>query len=637
MRRNKKTQLVKISWIVLGISLLYITWTKKEFFFGVPHDMYKSNDVSRACVLPHHNPYDSSIANFFYDIDMPCDTYPEIVSIDSNDQIVINQSAVKEAGWNSPLTCEREYIQRIDENNIVFRKDILRESPSECSQISCRNENNVVVYRNIKFHVNSERVLKSKLVRTESPDNLNLLIFGVDSMSQLTARRHLPHTLRYLERTLGGHIMNGYTKVAENTFPNMITLFSGKVEQSEAIYKDRYLDDMVPFIWKNFSEKGYVTMYTEDYPQEPNFNDVSMGFQQSPTDHYFRPCTHAFDYLKSFIKSPKYDYSTPLYNKVMNTKKYHHCQGDKPRFVGIIDYFKLFLSAYRRKRKFALSWISTLAHRDPNYLMHADDKLKEFFEWTNTSGHLNNSVLLFLSDHGSNINAIRNTAIGRIGERMPLFVIVLPPHLKQKYPHLDENLRKNKEKLTTHFDAFQTTVDILSGSFEKSQISKRSSQGVSLFSDIPEGRSCRDASVSNLYCPCYKYVPVDTSSDKIQEMGKRIVQEININVHQKHPICLPLTMNNVKKCDKIESNFIPTEGKKSFSHYYHIRESSHLTNQQYRVLVSTMPNHALFEGIVAVSDGGSLNIEGVISRANLYHNQSRCVDASELKRFCFCG
>jgi hypothetical protein len=52
------------------------------------------------------------------------------------------------------------------------------------------------------------------------------------------------------------------------------------------------------------------------------------------------------------------------------------------------------------------------------------------------------------------------TATGRVEERMPLLSIIIPEHIKRKYPHIEENLQTNEKRLTSPYDLHETLMDI---------------------------------------------------------------------------------------------------------------------------------------------------------------------------------
>ena len=44
-----------------------------------------------------------------------------------------------------------------------------------------------------------------------------------------------------------------------------------------------------PFIWKDFSEKGYATVYAEDFTSIGLYHFHRIGFVNKPVDYYLRP------------------------------------------------------------------------------------------------------------------------------------------------------------------------------------------------------------------------------------------------------------------------------------------------------------------------------------------------------------
>ena len=46
--------------------------------------------------------------------------------------------------------------------------------------------------------------------------------------------------------------------------------------------------NVYPFVWNNFSQAGYATLYGEDSAHIGTFTYRLKGFNQQPTDHYMR-------------------------------------------------------------------------------------------------------------------------------------------------------------------------------------------------------------------------------------------------------------------------------------------------------------------------------------------------------------
>ena len=57
---------------------------------------------------------------------------------------------------------------------------------------------------------------------------MNILMFGLDSMSHLSYQRKLPKTYAFLQKTLGAKILNGYNIVGDATTAAMIPLLTGE-------------------------------------------------------------------------------------------------------------------------------------------------------------------------------------------------------------------------------------------------------------------------------------------------------------------------------------------------------------------------------------------------------------------------
>jgi phosphoglycerol transferase MdoB-like AlkP superfamily enzyme len=125
------------------------------------------------------------------------------------------------------------------------------------------------------------------------------------------------------------------------------------------------------------------------------------------------------------------------------------------------EYFKAAWEAYADKPKWFFGFQSEFSHDDHNRIGIVDDELVSFLSWLRDSGHLNQTMLVVMSDHGHRFAAIRETHQGKLEERMPFFYFRLPPWVETKYPNAVRNFRENAELLTTPFDVHETMEDIL--------------------------------------------------------------------------------------------------------------------------------------------------------------------------------
>jgi hypothetical protein len=108
----------------------------------------------------------------------------------------------------------------------------------------------------------------------------------------------MPKSHEYLTTTLSAFQMRGYTKVAENTLPNVLPFLSGKLEDEFRNHpciqnpndKSSVHLDSCKFIWNKFALNGYRTSFAGDYVEYNLLNKHwPFAFKKPPTDYYMRP------------------------------------------------------------------------------------------------------------------------------------------------------------------------------------------------------------------------------------------------------------------------------------------------------------------------------------------------------------
>jgi membrane-anchored protein YejM (alkaline phosphatase superfamily) len=94
---------------------------------------------------------------------------------------------------------------------------------------------------------------------------------------------------------------------------------------------------------------------------------------------------------------------------------------------------------------FTFSWSTTLPHDNLNDIQLADDTYFEFLSRMMEKGHLENTILIFMGDHGYRFGGSRETLIGYFEDKLPNLWIRLPDRLKEKFPHWQKNLELNSK------------------------------------------------------------------------------------------------------------------------------------------------------------------------------------------------
>ena len=461
---------------------------------------------------------------------------------------------------------------------------------------------------------------------------LSVFMFGFDSLSRMAWQRYLPRTRRYLLQELGGLELQGYNIVGDGTPSALLPILTGKMEEELPEARRGFAGakpvDNYPWIWKEFSRRGYVTAWAEDGQYVGTLQYRMLGFEQPPTDHYTRPF---------FLATEKnYNRHLPL------------CSGATPRHVRFMNWFRDLFDMYDRYPKFFFGFHSEMSHNDNNKVQALDDDLLAFLQGLETEGHLNSTLLILMADHGARFGFIRATAHGRLEERMPYFSFRFPPWFHRQYPDIVRNMEVNAKRLTTPFDIHPTLLDILHyRGPAKADISRRA---VSLFSQIPKERACSDAEVTPYWCACLEWQPVNQSDALVVSAVREAVARINQFTQPQRSKCAELTLSQITGSSLYVCTRNDTEAQQKIDKYWNQYEKPSdgrydgttcgAGTEIYRVSFITVPGEGHFEVLCyrdAVS--GSFRVsDKEISRINKYGSQPACITASlpHLRPYCYC-
>jgi hypothetical protein len=255
----------------------------KDFFFE-----YFTDEEERSCHFPKLDPFDPAISEF---IKKPppvdCEAqYPPRFRTNLDNQLI----PIKGNYTHSNETCCYKVVSRDKESdhNIRYSKkcyplsltdstDIppehefisLKCSQGPISSSASTTHKDMFAFVHLKPEVEArvEECERQRRSHRGEDHRLNVLIIGLDAQSHMNFIRQMPLTHEFLTQKLGGVGLKGYTKVGDNTFPNVIPLLSGlSVSQLQKTCwpsKSSYFDSC-PFIWKHFANSGYRTFFAED-------------------------------------------------------------------------------------------------------------------------------------------------------------------------------------------------------------------------------------------------------------------------------------------------------------------------------------------------------------------------------------
>jgi hypothetical protein len=158
-----------------------------------------------------------------------------------------------------------------------------------------------VIYSNVHAAISSRHVPESKMKRnwTSETTPFGVLFVGIDSISKMNLVRTMPKTYEFL-RGRDFYDLKGYTKIGDNTFPNLMAILTGKTWTQVYEQCDPKKNKMsnCDTMWDKFSDLGYIMAYTEDESTMGIFNYNRKGFASPSTDFYMRPYVEQLPSIK---------------------------------------------------------------------------------------------------------------------------------------------------------------------------------------------------------------------------------------------------------------------------------------------------------------------------------------------------
>ncbi|EDW53258.1 GM12729 [Drosophila sechellia] len=245
----------------------------------------------------------------------------------------------------------------------------------------------------------------------------SVLMFGIDSLSRINLRRTMPKVYKFLTRD-GWFEQQGYNKIGDNTFPNLLAILTGynpesAIERVCNWHEDGCLD-RTPFIWHYFRNASYLTAYAEDETGMNTFNYLKPGFLEQPTDFYLRPFQKA---VESGLNTWKCSDCSMRY-----------CIGRRITSSYVYDMARNFANRFVYERPiWGLFWSNSFSHDSFQMPSKMEDYVLKYLLDFEADGVYDQSIMVFLSDHGSRYGRIMSMPSGCLEERLPSMFIYLPP------------------------------------------------------------------------------------------------------------------------------------------------------------------------------------------------------------------
>uniref|UniRef100_A0A1I7UIS0 DUF229 domain-containing protein n=1 Tax=Caenorhabditis tropicalis TaxID=1561998 RepID=A0A1I7UIS0_9PELO len=593
---------------------------------GKPSEPSPQEDFlkNQKCNIPKLDINGSEVIQFF-------ETHPPLTCQKKNSGIEDNWVFINDDGIirftekRAKAKCKIQYFDRIDDNNNKYEepveiKDGDRMNGSDYATVSCIQ--GFQKWKSLLWDVNDDSEVHERARKMKTDKK--------------------PLNVYFWEEKMESVILNGYNIVGDGTPQAFIPILTSQTETELPLTRKRYpkanyVDDVYPFIWKNFSDKGYVTMYAEDAFYIGTFTYRLKGFRHQPTDHYTRTFFQEVEKLND-----------------------RNCIGSIPLHRMWLQNGRQFMKKYSDVPRFLLMHQSLLSHDDINLVGVEDDDVASHLETMHSEGEFDDAVVIVMADHGHRFTKLRETHQGQLEERMPFFSISLPKRLKSTGfgRRWQRNLKENSEKLTTPFDIHSTLLDILNFSLnsEEEEISPEEGEeeiqnasqhrSLSLFRRIPTDRTCAQAGIEPHWCTCLSWQnAMQTKEDRklSRRIANAVVREINKEISVEKDLCAPLKLAKIIDAKKL----LPD---KELLAYRNVKDpdgfvpdlsgSTKAAFAHYQLKIQTTPGVAIYE-ITLFYDISLDEIKldfGAISHVNKFGDTPHCIIDKNyyLATFCVC-
>lgn len=319
----------------------------------------------------------------------------------------------------------------------------------------------------------------------------NVIHLFIDSLSRDNFRRKMPKSFARLNSYFNNknspartYQFFKYHALASWTFANMVPTGFGVDSgfQGNAIHSNKY-----------FKEKGFILGQSHNYCQR-EFYDLEPGNVE-------KFVWDGFDHDANLLGCDP-NYSVPGHPFAILNGSYgmkRRCMYGKDTSWYVFDYGKKFWKAYIDEPKYLrLAFID--AHEGTGEVVkYMDEKFIDFFDFLETEGSLNDTTIVFQSDHGVNMPGFYTFVDAEdfwIEKTLPSLYLIVPQHVANEY---DEVLKAKENLMLSPFDVHNTLLH-LSGA-PKMAYNKI---GESFFNhaDDFEERTCDRFKVLDPYCQC---------------------------------------------------------------------------------------------------------------------------------------
>lgn len=398
------------------------------------------------------------------------------------------------------------YLQNNVFNNIIDMQDksIRDEIKNQTEVIIDFTNSTNNFYPQVNITLKKNDTLIEERSKNFNPSNSlfkNILYIYIDSLSRNHFKRKLPKFYKFFEENYKNTTskFSSYQFLKNHallyfTYPNVIPSSFGVKHD---YYGGKY------FIY-NAKQSGYITGQAYDACSKDiiDLYEIYEQIYDFPTfDHEFFGLYCDPNYAEPNLRRQENYYLNMNYQPLIGAYSIkRRCLYGKDAAEYQIEYTKQFFDTYKDQAKiFRLSFID--AHEfSQEVIKYLDDPIYNMLNYLKNKGHLEDTLIILQSDHGTSIKGTYSIWEPRDYYDeifLPCLFYMLPKDVTN-YEDIDDNLKFNENIMTTPFDFYASLINV----FEKN--STFQNFGLSLFSNYIDKskRDCKTFEIEDKYCMC---------------------------------------------------------------------------------------------------------------------------------------
>lgn len=361
---------------------------------------------TRGCRMPSFPVMDESIERYFGKAKPIVCKAVLTISNDTHVWIAHNRSQLlADFGISEPDTifCDVDALRRVsDTTNEVdtsqrqsFRYGESVAVETEFVQVHCTFNVNTTV-TNYHYFIAPKFGFGN---RSERSNRISVMIIGIDSVSRLNFHRSMNQTASVLAQ-MNAFELFGYNKIGDNTFPNLMAILTGlEIEELTSTCLTSNFDGC-NFIWDLYKERGYNTVFAEDWNMAGLFNFNRPGFLKQPTDLRLKPIVMEME----------------AHAGSQHDANSYMCLGGERTVDLLLNYIGMFVRSIGWSSYFSFFWTSTYSHDYLERPQLIDEQFAEMLINITSSETFENTFLIVMSDHGLRFGSFRKTYQGKFNE-----------------------------------------------------------------------------------------------------------------------------------------------------------------------------------------------------------------------------